>query len=122
MARKKDTTGGGLGLAVALIGAAAAGFFLYGPKGAENRKKIRGWTLKAKGEVLEKIEKAKEVTDESYTEIVDTVTAKYAKLKDVGQEEADMLNRELKRHWKAIKKAAVEKEPAKKKVAKKVTK
>lgn len=122
MAKKEDTKSSGLGLAATLIGAAAAGFYLYGPKGAENRKKIRGWTLRAKGEVLEKIEKAKEVSDDSYVEIVDKVTAKYAKLKDVGEDEAAKLNKELKRHWKSIKKAAAEKEPAKKKVAKKAGK
>jgi len=123
MATNKDKqSGGGLGLATALIGAAAAGFYLYGPKGVENRKKIRGWTLKAKGEVLEKIEKSKEVSDDSYVEIVDKVTAKYAKLKDVGEDEATKLNKELKRHWKSIKKAAAEKEPTKKRAAKKADK
>jgi gas vesicle protein len=113
---KKDSSG--LGLASAVIGAVATGFFLYGPKGAENRKQIKAWTLKAKAEVLEKFEKLQEVSDETYNETVDTVTGKYAKLKTVGEEEADKLNKELKRHWKAIKKVASEKKPAKKKVTK----
>jgi len=102
--KKKDE--GGIGHAAALIGAAAAGYYLYGPKGAENRKKVQAWTLKAKGEVLERFEKAKTVTDDSYAEAVDRVTAKYGKLKSVGEDEAAKLNRELKRHWRAIKKAA----------------
>jgi hypothetical protein len=110
----KKSKAPGLGLAAALIGAAAAGFYLYGPKGAENRVKVKAWTLKAKAEVLEKFEKAREVTDESYADIVDTVTAKYGKLKTVGEEEAGKLNKELKRHWKSIKSAAAEK-PARKK-------
>jgi len=115
MASKNTGKGGGLGLAAALIGAAAAGFYLYGPKGAENRQKIKAWSLKAKAEVLEKFEKMQDVTDESYNEAIDTVTAKYAKLKSVGEEEATKLNRELKRHWKSIKKAAEEKQVTKKK-------
>jgi gas vesicle protein len=107
MSDKKETKSG-LGFAATIIGAAAAGFFLYGPKGKENRVKIKAWTLKAKAEVLEHFEKCKEVNDERYEEVVDKVTAKYGKLKTVGEEEAAKLNRELKRHWRAIKKAATE--------------
>jgi hypothetical protein len=105
----------GLGIAATLIGAVATGFYLYGPKGGDNRKKISAWTLKAKAEVLEKFEKVQEVTDETYAETVDAVTAKYAKLKNVGEDEAQKLNAELKRHWKAIKKVAMESSVSKKK-------
>lgn len=117
--KKKEETGvgAGLGMAAAVVGAAAAGFFLYGPKGHENRVKIQAWTLKAKAEVLEHFEKAKEVTDESYSEVVDKVTAKYAKAKHIGEEEAAKLNTELKKHWKSIKKVAAEARPAPKKKA-----
>ena len=49
---KKSTTGTavavGAGLA-ALAAFAAAGYFLYGKDGAKNRKKVRGWMLKANG-------------------------------------------------------------------------
>ena len=114
MASKKADKGSGLGLAAALVGAAAAGFYLYGPKGAENRKAVKAWTLKAKAEVLEKFENAKEVSDDMYVETVDKVTAKYGKLKSVGEEEAGKLNAELKKHWKSIKKAVSE-TPVKKK-------
>ncbi len=110
--RKKKGT---LGLKATLIGAAAAGYYLYGPKGAANRKKVKAWTLKAKGEVLERFEKVKEVSDDSYAETVDKVTTKYGKMKSVGEVEAAKLNRELKRHWKAIKKAAEEKPTSRKK-------
>jgi len=112
MATKKKTSkkkSSGLGFAAALIGAAAAGYFLYGPKGTENRAKVKAWTLRAKADVLERFEKAKEVSEESYAETVDKVTAKYAKMKNVGKEEADKLNKELKLHWKAIKRSAEEK-------------
>jgi len=107
MATKKVKKGSGGGkLVAALVGAAAAGYYLYGPKGAANRQKVKAWSLKAKAEVLEKLEKAKDVSDKSYAETVDKVTAKYAKLKTVGDAEASKLNRELKRHWGAIKKSA----------------
>jgi len=107
MTEKKDKKGGAA-IAATLLSAAAAGFYLYGPKGAENRVKIKAWTLKAKAEVLEHFEKSKEVSGEKYEEVIDKVTGKYAKMKTVGEEEAAKLNRELKRHWKAIQKAAAE--------------
>jgi gas vesicle protein len=97
-----------LGIAAALVGAAATGFYLYGPKGHEHRKQIKAWTLKAKAEVLEQFEKKKEITQEQYDEIVDRVTSKYGKLKTVGNEESEKLNKELKRHWTKIKKSAQE--------------
>ncbi len=115
MAKKKQEEGFGLGFLAAVVGSVAAGFYLYGAKDGKNaRVKIRAWTLKAKAEVLEKFEKMQEVTEESYQKTVDTVTAKYAKLKDVGEEEAGKLNLELKRHWKEIQKAITAKEGKKK--------
>jgi hypothetical protein len=88
----------------AAIATAAVGYFLYGPNGAENRKKVESWTVKAKGEVLSKLEAAKEVSEEKYHQIVDMVTDRYAKMKDVGEEKATKLNRELKQYWSKIKK------------------
>ena len=86
----------------ALVATAAVGYFLYGPKGSQNRKKVEAWVVRAKGEVLSKLESSKEVSEETYHKIVDAVTARYAKAKDVGEEKANKLNRELKNHWVKI--------------------
>ena len=87
---KKDEGGFGKGFLVAGLAAAgvAAGYFLYGPEGKKNRKKVKAWAVKAKGEVLEEIEKMKEVSEEGYTAAVDKVANKYGKLKKVGETEA----------------------------------
>lgn len=110
MVKNKSDIGGKIGAfaAGAAVATAAVGYFLYGPKGAENRKKVEAWTVKAKGEVLTKLESAKEVSEEKYHEIVDSVTSKYAKLKNVGEDKAEQLNKELKRHWSKIKKETKE--------------
>lgn len=100
---------GKLALAAAAVGAAAIGYFLHGPSAEENRKKLKAWTVKAKAEVLEQFEKKKEITEVEYKEIVDKVTGKYGKLKTVGEIEAVKLNKELKRHWNAIKNSLTEK-------------
>lgn len=103
--KKRTNKGGKFGafLAGATAATAAGAYFLYGPKGAERRQKVNSWTLKAKGDVLSKLENAKDVTEERYHDFVDSTMAKYAKTKNVTQEEADKLGKELKAHWKRIK-------------------
>jgi len=124
MAKKKTTTkssGNNVleGLAaVAAVAAAAGAVFLYATdSGKKKRKEIKGWMLKAKGEVLEKLESVKDINEDAYNTIVDTVTAKYSKMKSLGESEVETLAKELKGHWKTIKK-----EVAPTKTAKKVVK
>ena len=105
---KKSTNGAGvaIGAGVAALAAfAAAGYFLYGKDGAKNRRKIRGWTLKAKGEVLEGVEKLKDVSEEQYAMIIDKVGAKYKAMKSIDPAEVEAMIKELRGHWKNIKKS-----------------
>ena len=60
--------------------------------------------MKAKGEVLEKLELAKEINEEVYQRIVDEVTAKYKTAQNVIPEEVEALSKELKSYWKQIQK------------------
>lgn len=106
----------GAGIAALAVAGIAGAYFLYGKNGAKNRKKISAWMLKAKGEVLEKIEALKEINEDIYHSTVDTVTAKYEKLKDTTPAEMALFAKEMKAHWKNIKKDLA---PKKKKVAKK---
>jgi len=101
----------GIGAGVAALGAAA--FVLFGPEGKQNRKAIKGWSVKMKGEIIEKFEQAKELTEPVYHQIIDTVHAKYAKVKNVDQAELAKVVGDIKKHWKAIKKEAMGKKPAK---------
>ncbi len=88
---------------VAIVAAAAGTYFLYGSKNApKNRKKIKAWTLKAKGEVLEKLEKAKDMTEQTYHNIVDSVAKKYEVVKSVDKADVMEFASELKSHWKHI--------------------
>lgn len=102
---KKETKKGGMFvLGSATVIAAFAGYYLFGPKGKENRQKVRGWTLKAKGEILEKLEKLEEISEEKYHAVVDGVMAKYKKLKTTTETETDALERELKKRFDHVKK------------------
>jgi hypothetical protein len=83
--------------------AAVGGYFLYHNKDAQKKiKSVKGWVLKAKGEVLEKIENLKEVNQEAYQKAVDGVLTKYEKLSHVDTAEVAKVSKELKSHWKTI--------------------
>jgi hypothetical protein len=125
--KKKGTTKKtAVGTGVALVAATAIGaYMLYGSKGAEKRRKqVRSWMLKAKGEVLDKLEKAKEVNESAYFNIVDTVAKKYAAISNVDRRELTEMADELKDHWRNIKAQLGEgnKKAAKRKPAKKANK
>ncbi|OGG87723.1 hypothetical protein A2592_03300 [Candidatus Kaiserbacteria bacterium RIFOXYD1_FULL_42_15] len=124
----------GVGLTAAAVAAAAAGtHFLYGSKGAsKNRKAVKSWALKAKAEVLEKLEKAQQMTQTEYEQLIDTVGGAYAGLKEASKVDISGFKKEMKEYWGKIertakpkKKVAAKKALVKavaKKVAKKITK
>ena len=95
----------GLGIAAAAVAAVAGAYFLYGKLDSSKKKKIKSWALKAKGEVLEKLEGLKEVNQEAYDALVDKVTAKYAALKNIDTDEVRAMGADMKKHWKAIQKS-----------------
>lgn len=94
----------GAGIA-ALVAAAAGTYFLYGSKDAgKRRKQIRGWALKAKGEILEKLESLSEVSEEIYHRIVKEVADRYEGLKHIEPSELKEFRSELQTNWGKIKK------------------
>lgn len=97
-----------------VLALAAAGYFFLGPKGKENQKKTKAWAIKMKGDVVEKLESAQDVSKEAYDTIVDKVSSAYEAVAD-NKDEVKELAAELKSHWKSISGQAVQK---KKKVAK----
>ena len=68
----------GIGATVAALGAAA--YVLFGPEGKKNKKIIRGWAVKMKGEIIEKLEEAKE-TILKLAEVSSKATAKVSAAK-----------------------------------------
>lgn len=96
-----------VGGAIAGLSAIAGAYFLFGTKeGAKKRKAIKGWALKAKGEVLEKIEQAKDLTEDKYMSLIDSAMGKYYKLKDKYGDDVDLLASELKSYWKTMQKSS----------------
>lgn len=89
-------------LGASLAGLAATAYFFLGPKGKKNQKHVKAWAIKMKGDVVEKLETAREISEPVYHEIIDSVAAEYKKGKKAGQEEIRELALDLKKHWKTI--------------------
>lgn len=94
---------GGLMVAAAAVAAAAAGtYFFATKKGRKQRVMLQGWAVKAKGEVLERIEKLAEINKEAYDAVVDSVIANYKKVKNADLSALEDLKKELDGYWKGI--------------------
>lgn len=99
----KSVVGMGVAAGIAVAGIAAA-YFLYGTKdGAKTRKSARSWMLRMKADVIDEINKLKDVNESSYRKVVDTAMAKYKKLKHVDMSELKNVGAEMMDHWKNIK-------------------
>ena len=131
MAKKKTNTKGlsstqkvGIGVGLTAAAVAAAGtYFLYGSKdAAKNRKKVKGWMLKAKGEVLEALEKAEHMTEKEFDALVAGVSATYGKLSNVSKTDVASFKKEMMSHWKELSKQVSKGTKTAKKSAKKAAK
>lgn len=104
----------GVGLTAAAVAAAGA-YFLYGSKDADkNRKAVKSWALKAKADVLEKLEDAKKMTREEYEEVVAGAMSAYSGVKSASKKEVKDFKSEMMDYWELIEKNA---KPIAKKVA-----
>lgn len=123
---KKDNTGRNIGVGIgitAAIAAAVGSYFLYGTKNAaKNRAAVKSWALKAQAEVLEKIERAKEMSQKEYNDLVLAVAETYKGMEGVSKTEIANFVREMKTHWEGIEKVAKKNQVAAKKTAGKVAK
>ncbi|MCE9628507.1 MAG: hypothetical protein K8Q91_00710 [Candidatus Vogelbacteria bacterium] len=113
---KKVAAAGVVGAGVAALSVGA--YLMFGPDAKKNRKIVRGWAVKMKGEIIEKLENAKEVTEPVYQQVVDQVSKKYTALKNVDQAELMATVNDIRKQWGPILKHS----SPKKKVAKKIIK
>ncbi|MCF7815536.1 MAG: hypothetical protein K9M10_02110 [Candidatus Pacebacteria bacterium] len=115
----------GFGLTAAAVTAAGA-YFLYGSKESkQNRKKVKGWVLKAKGEVLEALEKAETITEEEYRALVEAASGAYGTVKNATAGEVKDFKKEMGDHWAKLQKSKTVKkvlDTAKKSIAKQAQK
>ncbi len=144
MATKKQTTKKskglsteqklGLGVGLTAAAAAAAGaYFLYGSKDAKkNRKQVKSWALKAKAEVLERLEQVESITEREFDELVAAAAATYSSAKSVTKKDVKEFQSEMAENWQDLLASGVakvvevnskkSKKPVQKKTAKKTAK
>ncbi len=100
--------------------AAVGGYLLYGPRGRENRENLSRWMLRAKRDILTKMETAEDLTEEKYRAIVDDVTGRYAKMRHVGNTKAAALAESFKAKWEDMRDMVAEaREEAEREIAEK---
>ncbi len=129
---KKETTSkmspkAKVAIGVGALAAAAAAYYFFGPDGKSHRKNLKGWMIRMKGEIVERLEKAKDMTETAYSALVDTVASKYSKM--VAPEELQTFVADLKKQWKGFSRSSVSKQgsrtssaPKKKAASKKAAK
>ena len=98
-----------------LAGLAAAAYFLLGPKAKKNQQHAKAWAVKMKADVIEKLEKAREISKPAYHEIIDAVAEVYEKGNKADREDISALAQDLKKHWQTLVNSA---QTAKREVAK----
>jgi hypothetical protein len=86
--------------ASALLG---AHFLFNTEKGKKSLKHLKSWAFKMKGELLERLEKVKNIDETTYHKIVDELSTKYQKIKGMTVDEISEITKELKSNWKKIK-------------------
>lgn len=99
--KKSGKIMGGIGIAAL---AAAGAYFLGGKRGARNREAIKGWSLKMKGDILDKVESMKKIDRDTYLRLVDKVADRYAKMETISGDELRHITVELKNAWNQVEK------------------
>ena len=104
---EKKTGGKKLVVGAGLAALAATAYFFLGPDSKKNQKHFKSWAIKMKGDVLEKLEQAKLVSEPAYHEIIDKVAEKHEKIKKAKSAEIKFLAKDLKSHWPVISKTLI---------------
>jgi hypothetical protein len=85
-----------------VIAAWAALYVLFGK---ENAPKAKEWALNMEQEIVEKIDKVKDMTEPVLAKIIDEVKEKYERMKDIDADELKKTIDTLRDHWALVIKA-----------------
>lgn len=99
---KKAKIAVGTALGAALAAGAAAYFFTQTKTGKQAAKAIKEHAVHLSKEITTRVEKAKNLTQKKYNDIVDDIVDEYGKKKKLAQKNVDELKKDLKSHWKEV--------------------
>ena len=80
----------------------AAGVALYALFGRENAPKVKEWAMNMEKEIVEKIDKVKDMTEPVLEKIIDEVKEKYEAMKDIDKDELKKTIDTLRDHWASV--------------------
>ncbi len=86
-----------------VIAAWAVIYALY--NGKENAPKAKEWAMNMEQEIVEKIDKVKDMTEPVLVKIIDEVKEKYEHMKDIDESELKKTVDMLRDHWSSVIKA-----------------
>src|SRR5687768_6232250 len=99
---KGKRAGAAFAVSAGIAALSAAAYILFGPRGKQNRRELRSWAVKMKGEMIERFEKVEDLTEPVYQRIVKEVSQKYAKRTGVDKQELRAIVADMRKHWKHI--------------------
>jgi gas vesicle protein len=103
----RNVTGLGMFITGAMTALAVSGAILFrGDKSRGRRQKLAWWMEDAEDEVLKKVKKVKNISQDKFDEIVDKVVDKYEDIKGVAKDKIDELKEELKSRWDEVEEEA----------------
>jgi hypothetical protein len=73
--------------------------------GKENAPKAKEWAMNMEQEIVEKIDKVKNMTEPVLVKIIDEVKEKYERMKDIDADELKKTIDTLRSHWSSVIKA-----------------
>ena len=97
---KKIAIGTGV---VALSAVGAGAYYLLGPNGKLNQKKVKALVFKMKKEITTEYKKAKKLSMPVYHKAVDVVAKNYAKQYKAHAQDINAIGKILKSEWKLAK-------------------
>lgn len=100
--KTKNNLGLSAGIAAGVLAAGAAGYFLFGPNGKKNRKKVHDWMMDVKADIVDQAKKIKATSKEEFGDAIDAVTDAYISAKKVTVKEAKELKKELLSNWDTL--------------------
>jgi len=95
---RKIIFAGALGAALGAI----AGIIFSPRSGKENREEVSNWMHDMSRELKKRVYETKEITREKYDEVIDNLTSKYKKMREIKENEIDDFALELKNRWQRI--------------------
>lgn len=104
--QKEFLKGAAIGVAAGAVAGAIAGILLAPQSGKETREDIKKYLHEMKDKIALKLGDLKEITEDKYGEVVDSVVSAYEKGKKISTAESKVIKNQLKEGYEEVKKAA----------------